>query len=459
MKALKKLGISLVVTCMMFFCMAFVSVAAEGTLQFTDPTTTNGAEVTVDATMSGGGAAIGDGDVTLTYDPAILEFVSGTNATGGNGTVTLSASGTGTETELTYSMVFKALTEGTATLEVSDYTAYLYSDESLNLTAGNSTITIGAAEAAPATETTTATTGSGSNVVTIGGTEYTIYEDFTDSVLPIGFTKTVVSYDGADRQCAKQDSGELYLFFLNDANGDAHMALYDSETQEFCFTEQIDLSEELYILLTNRGDGSNLPAEFEETTMTVNGNEFPVWQDVSAKDFFVMYALSSTGEESFYRYDQVEGTYQRYKIPEEIKDENALTGVLGDVQDFVHDNLIFILAGAALLLILFLILLITLTVKLRHRNRELDDLYDGDYVDEPVDDDEYDDGEYYEEDDDEVDDNEYYDEDDEYYDEEDDEYYDDDEEYYDDEEYDDYEDETSSRKSKSDDYSIDFIDI
>ena len=85
---------------------------------------------------------MGDTDITVTYDPSILKFVSGTNATGGDGTVKLSAKGDGTSMEVSYSMEFTALKEGTATLEVKEYTAYLANDEALNLTLGTSQVTI-----------------------------------------------------------------------------------------------------------------------------------------------------------------------------------------------------------------------------------------------------------------------------------------------------------------------------
>ena len=111
MKSLKKIGILLFAVC---FLMLYPSVsvhAAEGTLQFSDPTAKVGEDVTVKAKISTGGEAIGDGFVTVTYDKAALEFVSGTNATGGDGTVKLEATGDGTVSELEYAMVFKALKE------------------------------------------------------------------------------------------------------------------------------------------------------------------------------------------------------------------------------------------------------------------------------------------------------------------------------------------------------------
>ena len=87
--------------------------------------------------------------------------------------------GDGTVSELEYTMVFKALKEGATKLEVSDYTSYLYSDETLNLTTGDSTVTVEAGDGTSSESsagTTAVATGTGS--VEIDGVTYTIYNDF-----------------------------------------------------------------------------------------------------------------------------------------------------------------------------------------------------------------------------------------------------------------------------------------
>ena len=93
--------------CFLMFAPVMTSYAAYGTLQFTDPSGEVGKEITVKVKMDANGQPIGDGMATISYDPSKLEFVSGTNATGGNGTVSLSASGTGAETELSFELIFR----------------------------------------------------------------------------------------------------------------------------------------------------------------------------------------------------------------------------------------------------------------------------------------------------------------------------------------------------------------
>lgn len=82
-KVMKRFGVTAAVFLMMLMLPVMTGYAADGTLQFSDPAGKVGEEITVKVKMEGGGLPIGDGEATLTYDAAMLEFVSGTNASGG----------------------------------------------------------------------------------------------------------------------------------------------------------------------------------------------------------------------------------------------------------------------------------------------------------------------------------------------------------------------------------------
>ena len=67
-----------------------VSYAAEGSLDISDPTGKVGEEIVVKVKAAeAAGQPIGDVQATLSYDTALLEFVSGTNAEASDGTITL----------------------------------------------------------------------------------------------------------------------------------------------------------------------------------------------------------------------------------------------------------------------------------------------------------------------------------------------------------------------------------
>ena len=508
MKSLKKIGILLFAVC---FLMLYPSVsvhAAEGTFQFSDPTAKVGEDVTVKAKISTGGEAIGDGFVTVTYDKAALEFVSGTNATGGDGTVKLEATGDGTVSELEYTMVFKALKEGATKLEVSDYTSYLYSDETLNLTTGDSTVTVEAGDGTSSESsagTTAVATGTGS--VEIDGVTYTIYNDFSDALVPDGCSRTTMEYNGETVNAILQETSGKYFVYLVEGDKDPVMALYNEKDNSFAITEMVSITDSSYIFLLGTNDGKGLPSQFKKTKLTVGTLTFPVWQNSESEDFYLMYAMNESGEESFYQYDTKDETYQRYPVTDvKEKSTSSSTTLIDKVKNFLQDQVLIVVAAAWAVILILIIIIIVVSVKLRRRNEELDEFYDehesignskgsravvekksrkqfkgyqdeeDDFVDdfddedpdeyeEYEDDDEYgeddydtyeDDSDEYEEDFEEYDDDEYEDDD---YDDEYDEY----EDYDDDEEEDDVPEyqpkRRSSAREEKDSYDVDFIDL
>ncbi len=377
MQKIKKVWLLAVAVFLLTVGMGIVSFAANGTLQFSDPETKVGEEVTVKMKITAGGAAIGDGSVTVTYDPTYLEFKNGENVkSGANGTIELFAAGTGQETELDYTMVFKALKEGDATLQVSQYKAYLFSDETLNLTTGTSAIKIAAGSGDTETPETTegSTTSGDGQKVTVNGTEYTINENFSEAVIPSGFQRTEVTIEGSPRKAMQQESSGWYLFYLTDADGNSDYFLYDEKSAEFLYTELVDISDTTFILIKDYNGSAKLPTAYQKTTSTINGKEFTAWQNTSEVDYFLVYALDSEGKEGFYQYDTTQGTYQRFVVQQEEKVKTA-TGLKQKLENFINNNLLIILAVIAGILLIMLILIIVLSVKLRHRKEELEDVY------------------------------------------------------------------------------------
>jgi hypothetical protein len=379
-KVMRNMSLVLSLACMLLF--GQTALAADGTLQFSDPTVKAGEEVSVTVKIEAGGAAIGDGSATVVYDTSKLEFVRGTNAEMTTpGTLELFAAGTGTETELNYELVFKALSEGTTTLEATGVTAYLYSDETLNLEQGSSTVTIeaGDATAAEGTETSGAVTPSGDGTVEMDGTTYTIYEDFTDALIPEGFSRTSIQYNGGTHNAVQQDVSGKTMVFLRTGENDPVMALYEEDS--FCAAQEVSLNENSSIFLLAKGDGSSLPSQYQETTLEMNGTILPTWQNMDNKEFYLVYALGTNGEEGFYQYDTVENSFQRYNESSQTADapeEGTSEGdtLIDKIQSVVDQAFPVFLAAAVVILVIFIIVIIVQTVKLSRRNTELDELYD-----------------------------------------------------------------------------------
>ena len=474
-KILKKIGTALLTLCLTISCFSFTAFAAEGSLQFSDPSAAAGDTVKVTVKAIADGSAIGDVNLTVTYDTSILKFKSGTNTTGGDGTLQLSTKGDGTASEVEFSLEFTALKEGTTTLQATDYTAYLASDESLNLALGNSTVTIEGGT--PVTdegsdgENKDGEAASGGLQVQIDGKTYTVNENFSEAVIPNGFTATEMQLDGKTTKAMLQESSGQYLFYLEDSEGNSDYFLYSTDDGSFSQTQVVDVNSELSLYLMDHKDKEGLPAEYKETTTDIGGKVFTAWQNVSQKEYYLVYALSSEGTKGYYQYDTTERTYQRYTVP--VVEKKESTGSLTEkVMGFLEKYLTIIMCVVWGAFLLLLIIIIVLGIKLSRRNRELDDLYDEYDLDGDTDDGQsmprvnkksrdqfvgYDDedDEDYDDDFDEYEDDEY--EDDSY-----DEYDDNDFEEYDDEYLDEEYEDNSAKKTKKkqdDDYSMDFIDI
>ena len=97
-------------------------------------------------------------------------------------------------------------------MTIADYTAYLYSDETLTCQEGTSTVT--------------AKPGNGTSIpvktrqqlqelaVTVNGAQYTISGNFSDSDIPTGFSKAEMTYENSTVPAVKQDTSEQYAVYL-----------------------------------------------------------------------------------------------------------------------------------------------------------------------------------------------------------------------------------------------------
>ena len=372
MRSLKKLVSILLIACAIVIMLPASLEAAEPQLRFSDPSTTQGATFNVDATFYADD--IGSVSATLTYDASALKFISGDNATDNGGRIQLTGSGNGS-TQLTWTLQFQALQVTTTEIEIASVSATSSAGSSLEVTRGSSSITIGEGDSSliqdDGVDSGTATDAQ----VDINGTSYTVV-DFSDILLPTGFTKSEVALEGGQCPAALQESSGKYAVCLANSDGDESFFLYDPDDSSFSPFEQIAISQDRFIIPLTKDVGSQMPNNLQETTFTVNGKEFPAWQNTDSESFYVLYALNSDGEEVFYQYDSVDNTYQRYTIDNTNDEQGQASSGLRHLFDILRDNIDRFLVGTWLVFLLFLIIIIILAIKLHHRNLELDDLYD-----------------------------------------------------------------------------------
>lgn len=396
MRRIKNVFFSLLIACMMCAGISVTANAASAELRFTDPSTTVGAEVEVTGKLSSA-SVLKTLDATLTYDTEMLRFISGDYASGGKGTITIGGSTTGSTLE--FKLKFQALKEGTANIKVSQSAGTDSSDAELEITNGSSAVTIGPGDPSLITEEeedggkdegAPAAVSAEGPQVEVDGLQYKITNGFSDAVIPSGFARSEMTFEGETCEAVTQQAGKgesaVYLTPLN--GGDPTFFLYNSDDGSFIPFEEVEIAADRYLVVL-RDDGSvKLPESYQETKLTLNGKEFTAWQDPTKAEYYVIYALNADGDKTMYQYDTVDGTYQRY-VPQASSGNSgkkkAAKGVWGKILQFAESMLDIVLIIGLMLMGLLIVILIVLGVKLYHRNVELDDLYD-EYGIDPEDD-------------------------------------------------------------------------
>lgn len=381
MRRIRKVLAALAIVCMFVPCISMVTHAASGELRFTDPSTTVGAEVEITARFSAP-VLMDTLEATLTYDSSMLRFVSGDSATGGDGTVTISGDG-GSATEAAFVLTFQALEEGTTEIQVSQSSGVDAAGDALDITNGSSSVTIGPGDPSLIGDgggEASAASGDGPQVE-VNGVQYRITSGFSEALIPTGFTKGETQYEGTACEVVTQEASGISAFYLTPLDGtEADFFLYDSDDGSFSPFEAVELSQERYIVLLQNDGSVDLPGAYQETTLTLNGKEFPAWQNTENADYYVVYALNADGEKALYQYDTIDNTYQRYieNTSSAADDESgsAPGGLWGRILQFVRDFLDIIVIIVVMAILLLIAALVVTAVKLRHRDLELDDLYD-----------------------------------------------------------------------------------
>lgn len=377
MKMMKKAATLLLAVCLVVPCFSMLTHAANA-IEFTDPSTAVGETLEAMGVIKSN-SSIEDRTIVLTYDTSMLKFKNGDNVTEtADGELTYDVKGEQGGTRIEFKMYFDVLKAGTTTIDVKECTIYSTSDALLTYTKGHSTITIAEGEA-PAVEPEEPTDPEGTDeaaTVVVNGVSYTFSDAFEESDIPAGFVESSMEYQGIVRRVVVQESADVCLCYLVDAEGNGKFFMYVLEDNSFVPFEQIQISDIATITLLVDTEGIVLPETYASIDVAVNGTDFPAWQNLEKPNLCVLYALNSQGEKALYQFDTDEKTYQRFEAPEVVEEEEEDTSLLGKVTSVLENHLDYVILGTGLGFILFIIIILVLSVKLYNRNAELDELYD-----------------------------------------------------------------------------------
>lgn len=384
MKIMKKLATLMLAVCLMVPCFSMLTYAADGQIQFTDPETAVGETLEVKGVVKKTSGTWGKIEISMTYDTSMLKFKSGDGVTESQaGTLVYSGDATNnTGNRIEFIMKFDVLKAGTTRLSIKGSSVKSTSGAILDYEEGYSIITIAAGNGTTSTTPSTSTPSTSTEgTVEVNGVSYVISNEFPERDIPEGYEKATLDYDLATYNVVLGETSGLYLAYLVNEENVGDFFMYVEENATFAPFEEITISDTTKIALLSDVSEIVLPKEYAQTTVILNGTEFPAWHNTGNTDYCIFYAINSNGEKALYQLDRSEGTYQRFIAPDVVNEEDNNT-LIGKLESLLENHLDYVILGTGLGFLLFVVIIVVLSVKLYNRNAELDELYDEYGIDE-----------------------------------------------------------------------------
>lgn len=391
----KKLGIVLKSMAVAVSVMLLLSVSVfAGTVTATGDkeTAAVGDTYTVNIVIDGAEGAAVAPDVSVHYDVNRLEFVSctGEYGGGGGGLVTINSSNA--------DLTFNILSGGQADVDV--FATFDGDSEPQIVTA---TVMVDGEDTAKINENAREDTGTGIEAGTVATADGKYVSSvFADEFMPVGFSKTTVTYEEQMVEAAQFDMGGIVLLYVTDADGNnGNFDMYDQTTGELSDFLQISGIENRFIIALKAGPDVSVPDGFTKATLNWNSQTLEAYAytgeaggaasggsdgavaggvaPVDINDFFLIYAISSEGNKGWYMYDQNEGTYQRYVQNLHTGDKGNISGSgenliskitspSADSEEGGVNVMLIIVIACAVLLVALIITVIIMAVKLHEFN-------------------------------------------------------------------------------------------
>ncbi len=399
-KKIKQLFAALAMACMMSMSllpgMTMTAFAANGTIQFSDPSASAGSELTVNLKVSASeGAALSKADIALAYDANALEFISGNSVEGGSGALRAHGSpDANNPSVIVFAMKFKAKQAGTSQITVTSQEVYDGDSQMVTMShVGNSTVTVQASSSS-------SNNASLSSLQVSPGTlspEFSADTDAYSVNVGLDVSRLTVSVATADPNASYTVTGneelqegentvvcqvtaqdgttvkDYTITVLKNAEGASQEA--GAEGSEIP-TESVSLEAAAKaISIIPLEEGVAVPEGFSETTINIDGHKVTgwVWASESEPQYCVFYGMNAAGEKNFYRYDLTEKTIQRYFSDPALDTgvtQEEYTQVINQYNELLKDfkvQRIIMIVLIAVVLVLFVIM-VYLIVKGNGRN-------------------------------------------------------------------------------------------
>lgn len=335
-RKLNRLITSLMLVCMMavispWGCM--VSLASDAKISFSDPSVMVGNDVTVNMKVTSD-TPLGTAEIMLSYDPGILEFVSGTSANGGAGAIKiLGTMNSADQKAFNFTLKFKTLKAGNAKISVTSQEIYDVNSAAISLSKqGSANVKV----TSPATTSKDATLkslkispGSLTPAFSAAVDSYTaeVDKDTADLVvnavasnaganvtlqgekgLKTGENQVVIKVTAEDGQTIKN-----YTIKVTKPEGGETTPATNAggETGEAQFSSASVTIHDVVYSIASSFDEATLPEGFEAKTYQYKGTEVMAGKGLE-KDILLLYLKDEGGNGGFFIYNEAADSWSQF---------------------------------------------------------------------------------------------------------------------------------------------------
>lgn len=260
------------------------------------------------------------------------------------------------------------------------------------------------AEATAAPEPTGETQTQGSGTIVVNDKQLTPLALPADAELK-GYTKGTLEYNGETMEALVSDYMDLYVIYMTDTNDNKDYYVYYKDVDQFTEFIKIENSGDKFIVVLDGYPRDISIYGFERTTIMINDKKANVvWKytdelisySSAAAEYYLVGGLSESGVNTWYVYDFVDKTYQRYfvqpanLIEEETGPDLTLTEQEQQVKELNEalqkskNSRLMVIGVLAFIVLILIMVSVNLFLKVRILKDEIEELEEGDTDEQPV---------------------------------------------------------------------------
>ncbi len=207
--------------------------------------------------------------------------------------------------------------------------------------------------------------------VVIDGITYYFATSYSKIDVPEGFALEKANYNGTEILTYRSPNGLINCVYLTTDNDDGGWYIIDLATGNIKPMIQAQSSYSTYIVL-ELPEGTEIPNGFSAIAYNLDNKEITAYRKNEKDTVILLYAMNTAGNEGWYFYDTIDGTFIRYDgFTETVSaTEEAETGLKGFINKYKFTIMLITIILLFLITLIVIILAITMKKVLREYEQE-----------------------------------------------------------------------------------------